>query len=284
MKDSKIQWCDSTVNPTSGCDGCELWTKGLGGPCYAGNFHEVRLAKSLPTLYAPTFDEVRMIPGRMAKAVRCMSLEGRDRDDKPWLNGLRRKYFVGDLGDIFSAAVTFQFLKEEVIDVATSPHGRRHDLLLLTKQPNRAAKFAAWLTEQGVAWPDNVWLGTSVTGRASLPRIAHLRSVPAPVLFLSVEPLVNDPGLDAGWVRGIRWIIVGGESDQGANPARPFDLKWARDVIALGRSQNAAVFVKQLGSRPVDAGAPLKLKDGHGGEWDEWPQDVRVRQMPFGCG
>ena len=54
-----IGWCDSTVNGSTGCDGCELW-----GPkvrrCYAGNLHEKRLAKSLPLLYAPNFQEVRL--------------------------------------------------------------------------------------------------------------------------------------------------------------------------------------------------------------------------------
>lgn len=284
MKDTKIQWCDGTVNPTSGCDGCELWTPGVGGPCYAGNLHETRLAKALPTLYAPDFNQVRTIPGRMEKALRCMSLAGRDRPEKPWLNGLRRKYFVGDLGDIFSAAVPFEFLRDEIINRAV---GSPHDLLLLTKQPGRAAKFAAWLTEQDIAWPDNVWIGTSITGKASTPRIAHLKRVPAKYRFLSVEPLVSDPELTPELIRGLQWIIIGGESDQGDTPGRPFDLKWARDAIALGRVERVAVFVKQLGSAPFDSESAtpgaIGLRDGHGGDWSEWDESFRVRQMPFGC-
>lgn len=279
-KGTGIQWTDDTVNPTSGCDGCELWIPGQGGPCYAGNFHETRLSKSLPTLYDPVFTNVRTIPGRVLKAARCMDLSGKPRAEKPWLSGLRRKIFVGDLGDIFSAAVPFEFLKDEIIDVARGDFGARHDFQLLTKQPQKVVKFAGWLAEQGIAWPDNVWVGVSITSRASLPRIVHLQQVPARHRYLSVEPLVGDPQLTAQIIKGIDWIIVGGESDQGERAARAFDPQWARDIIALGKATDTAVFVKQMGSRPVG----LTLKDHHGGEWGEWSEDLRVRQMPFGAG
>lgn len=269
-KGTGIQWTDDSVNPTSGCDGCELWIPGQGGPCYAGNLHETRLAKSLPTLYDPIFTNVRLIPGRMVKALRCMDLTGRFRPAKPWLGTTPRKIFVGDLGDIFSKAVTFDFLKAEIFDLAKTS---KHHILLLTKQPQRAAQFAGWL---GEPWPDNVWIGTSITGIASLPRIKHLNQIPAKHRYLSIEPLVNDPKLTPEIIDGIDWMIVGGESDQGSRPARPFDPQWARDVIALGKQTGAAVFVKQMGSRPIG----MTLTDTHGGEWDEWPDDLKVRQMP----
>jgi len=281
MKDTNIQWADDTVNPTSGCDGCELWVPGAGGPCYAGNFHETRLAKALPLLYAPNFNDVRLIPGRVAKAVRCMDLAGRDRADKPWLNGRRRSIFVGDLGDIFSAAVPFPYLKEEIIDAAVSPTGQRHDLLLLTKQPGRAAQFATWLGGQGLTWPDNVWLGTSITGRASLPRIRALARVPAQHRYLSLEPLVEDPGLTPETIAGVvDWLIIGGESDQGQLQGRDFKVEWALDLINLARQLGIAPFVKQLGSTPTWKGRPLELADVHGGDWAAWPRCVRVRELP----
>jgi protein gp37 len=278
-KNTGIEWADDTVNPTSGCDGCELWIPGQGGPCYAGNLHQTRLAKSLPLLYDPDFTNVRLIPGRMVKALRCMSLVGKERrgeHPKPWLDGLPRLVFVGDLGDIFSKDVPFEFLKAEIIDLATVPPGNHHIVQMLTKQPQRAAQFATWLAEQGVNWPNNVWIGTSITSRASVPRIRHLRSIPAKHRFLSLEPLVGDPGLSPEMVDGVDWMIIGGESDQGPLKARPFDPQWARDTIALGQRTGAAVFVKQLGSSPVG----LSLIDHHGGDWDEWPVDLRVRQMP----
>lgn len=281
-KGTGIQWADSTVNPTSGCDGCELWTPNVGGPCYAGNFHQNRLAKSLPLLYDPNFSNVRMISGRVQKIARCMDLTGKttpDRLNKPWLAGKRCKIFVGDLGDIFSKAVTFDFLKEEIFDVATSPNGLRHDLLLLTKQPQRAVQFAAWLRCRGMEWPDNVWLGTSITNQASMPRITHLLQVPAKIRYLSIEPLCSAIVLPD--LTGINWMIVGGESDQGEHEARAFDMAWARNVITLGKAKNIAVFVKQLGSHVIENNKRVTLHDTHGGEPHEWPDDLRIRQMPF---
>ncbi len=283
MKSTGIQWADDTVNPTSGCDGCELWVPGRGGPCYAGNFHETRLSKTLPLLYDPDFSKVRVIPGRVAKSLRCMDLTGKPRSEKPWLNGYRRKVFIGDLGDIFSSDIPFEYLKSEIFDNAVTKDGSRHDMLLLTKQPNRAVKFSAWLKTQGMDWPNNIWIGTSITSRASLVRISYLSKIPATYKYLSVEPLISDPGLTAADISMVNWVIVGGESDQNNHPARPFDLAWPRKIIKIASETRTAVFVKQLGSYPVENGLRIELDDHHGGDWNEWPTDLRIRQMPFGC-
>src|SRR4051812_42951992 len=113
---TEIQWCDSTVNPAMGCDGCELWVQGAGGrrTCYAGILHERRGGKNIG--FAPKFEIVTEFPGRMAKAARWPDLTGRVRDDKPWLDGLPRLIFVSDMGDALSAAIGFDYLKREIID------------------------------------------------------------------------------------------------------------------------------------------------------------------------
>lgn len=87
---------------------------------------------------------------------------------------------------------------------------------------------------------------------------------------------------DIDW---LNWIIVGGESGPGA---RPFQLEWARDTIRQCKAADVAVFVKQLGSRPVSDRGNEDLgrwrtqarKDSKGGNWDLWPADLRVRQFP----
>lgn len=87
---------------------------------------------------------------------------------------------------------------------------------------------------------------------------------------------------------GIDWVIVGGESGPGA---RPFDLGWAREIIAACRAHGVAPFVKQLGSRPIVSyeidGHPCSasafgIRDRKGGDWDEWGAypDLRVREFP----
>jgi hypothetical protein len=97
-KETFIQWCDSTVNASTGCDGCELKQPGKDGSCYSVPIHENRLAKSLPLLYDPDFHNVRIIPGRIPQAAKWSDLTGTVRPDKPWLDGLPRVIFVGDLG------------------------------------------------------------------------------------------------------------------------------------------------------------------------------------------
>jgi protein gp37 len=276
-KETGIQWCDDTVNPTTGCDGCELWTPGRGGPCYAGNLHETRLSRTLPALYAPTFDEVRLVPGRMARAVHCPDLTGTSRPSKPWLDGMPRTIFLGDLGDVLSEAVPFEYLETEVVQVANSKKGRQCILMLLTKQAPRLAAFARWLTDREIPWPDNLWVGVSITTQATTSRIKHLCEVPATVRYLSMEPLREfvdiRPFLDR-----LNLVIVGGESDQGEYRANPFDIDWARRIIANCRDAGVPCFIKQLGSNVL--GLRGQPRDHHGGNWSEWPEDLRVRQMP----
>jgi protein gp37 len=130
----------------------------------------------------------------------------------------------------------------------------------------------------------NVWLGVSVEDRKNKNRIDILRETPVALRFLSVEPLLEDIGeLD---LRGIDWVIVGGESGPGA---RPFDVQWARNIIAQCKAAGVACFVKQLGAKPFlsrEADGVFcpdyeyRLRNRKGGDWDEWAEDLRVRQFP----
>jgi hypothetical protein len=80
-------------------------------------------------------------------------------------------------------------------------------------------------------------------------------------------------------------VIVGGESGPGA---RPFDVAWARAIIAQCKAAGVACFVKQLGAKPYDSESPipaenvsrLKLRDRKGGDWAEFTEDLRVREFP----
>lgn len=290
-KTTAIQWCDATINPVMGCAGCELWSAER-RTCYAGQLHRLR---SRHKGFAPNFLTPKLFPGRTAQAAGWGDLTGTDRPDKPWLDGLPRLIFVSDMGDALSekdaidgedgpvpgGAVPLEYLKAEVIDAAGSDRGRRHQWLWLTKRPRRMAAFGQWLAERhGVEWPPNVWAGTSVTGRATLGRVAHLDRVgdDRTTRFLSVEPLWEQVSL-AGRLDGIRWVIVGGESRQGS-PAREFRCDWARRLRDECRNAGVAFFVKQLGSNVTSNGTLLRLTDGHGGDWSEWPADLRLRQMP----
>jgi len=273
---TKIQWCDSTVNPTMGCDGCEIWGAQR-KTCYAGTLH-ARFGGAT-TGYAPKFEEVTLFPGRMEQSAGWSSLAGTERADKPWLDRLPRLVFVSDMSDSMSAAVPFEYLRDEIILNVRSERGGRHHWLWLTKRPDRMAKLSRWLSVQGIEWPDNLWAGTSVTSQVTTGRTRHLLEVGGErtIRFLSVEPQVEAVDLRR-WLPEIDWLIQGGESGRSA---RPFDLAWAISLTEDCDRLGVPYFLKQLGSNVVGPGGRLAFDDGHAGDWTEWPADLRVRQMPL---
>ena len=127
------------------------------------------------------------------------------------------------------------------------------------------------------SWFENVWLGVSVENRAALGRIDVLRTKSAGLRFLSIEPLLEDLGKLN--LLGIDWVILGGESGA-LSQARRFDIEWARAIVAQCKSAGVPCFVKQLGTRPQQEGAYVKLADHKGGNSEEWPADLRVREFP----
>lgn len=136
---------------------------------------------------------------------------------------------------------------------------------------------------------DNVNIGVSVMEQkdadAMLPHIRVIAAMGWKVHCWH-EPAIGPIRWD-GW-EFLSWLVMGGESGGDAG----FDLQWARDAIAWGRASGVPVKIKQLGSRPYAMvqlegyAAPyrveLKMSDRRGSNWDEWPADLRVRQMPEG--
>ncbi|MDQ6809674.1 MAG: phage Gp37/Gp68 family protein [Verrucomicrobiota bacterium] len=248
--------------------------------CYAGILHTRhgenanKPDKHVNPGYARIFEELKLFPGRMAIAVNYSDLSGTERIDAPWKNGLRRLIFVSDMSDALSRAVSLEYLRDEVIAQVTSEKGRRHIWLWLTKRPARMARFAQWLESDGIVWPENLMAMTSVTGATTMGRVSQLPGVPASLRGLSVEPLTSAVQIP---LAGIDWVIVGGQSGP---RAQPFDLAWARDIMQQCRERNVPLFVKQFGSAPFLNGEPIHLQDGHGGDWQEWPEDLRCREFP----
>lgn len=342
MRNSKIQWCDDTVNIVMGCDGCELWptfskitgdiasrvVRFTGLPeervridvrnvaeqyrdhetleiirntmrdiaatygsrlsavdvqeivsqvstqrkCYAGVMTARFAGRN--NGYPSRFELPTQYPGRSEKAASARDLAGTGRPDKPWLNGLPRTIFVSDMGDALSASVPFEYLQRELVDVALSENGRQHRWLWLTKRPQRMAEFSRWLLCRDIEWPENVMAMTSVTSQRTVNRVEALRQVDCRMRGLSVEPLWTPVTLP---LDGIDWVIVGGESGRGAEP---FHLEWITDIRAQCERAGVALFVKQLGAQPIRDGVPLDLCDSHGGDWDEWSEELRIREMP----
>ena len=115
---------------------------------------------------------------------------------------------------------------------------------------------------------------TSVLNQDMAVHVKHLKRIPAEVRGLSVEPLWEEVEVD---LDGVDWIIVGGETGP---HAKPFQLSWARALRDRCESEGKAFFMKQLGKSPHEGELALKLSDKHGGHWNEWPDDLHVRQVP----
>ncbi len=271
-QNTAIQWCDSTENPTMGCAGCELWNEER-QTCYAGVLH--RRFGGVSSGYAPEFEQVTLFPGRMQRASKWSDLSGLERTNKPWLNGMPRLIFVSDMGDALSQSVAFEYLRDEVIANVTSDLGRRHRWLWLTKRPQRMAAFSRWLDGR---WPSNLWVATSVTTQKSTSRIKHLLNVgdEKTVRFLSVEPQWEVISLNR-WLPSINWVVQGGESGPSANE---FHVEWAEALISQCKDHKVPYFLKQLGSKVCQKGGQTHFEHSHGGDWDEWPRWLRVRQFP----
>lgn len=228
-------------------------------------------------------------------------------DDKVLDSVRRRKkpttYFWCDMTDLFGEWVPRDWIIRCFAVMAETPH---HTHQVLTK---RAKRMREVLTEigglgkgpdgkahtrghlhWGVAgerpWPlPNVILMVSAENQATADeRIPELLATPAAVRGVSAEPLLGPLDL-APWFGkpepALGWLIVGGESGPGA---RPFDLAWARELVQQCRGAAVPCFVKQLGRRPVGDWSdsepwPARLSS-KGGDMSEWPEDLRVRQMP----
>jgi protein gp37 len=235
---SQIEWTDATWNPVRGCTkispGCKH--------CYAETFAErFRGVSGHP--YERGFDP-RLIPEKLGEPLRWK---------KP------RLIFVNSMSDLFHEAVPDSYIGQVVRVMAEADW---HNYQVLTK---RSARLAALLAGSLRLYTSlkHIWWGVSVEDRKyGLPRVADLRSAPAVVRFLSVEPLLEDLGdLD---LEGVHGVIVGGESGPGA---RPMQVEWVTSILRQCHEQHVPFFFKQWGGfRKKQAGRLL-----NGRFYDEMP-------------
>jgi protein gp37 len=166
------------------------------------------------------------------------------------------------MSDLFHKDVPASFV-DQVFDVMWRANW--HSFQVLTK---RSGRMNDYLWQRFSELPDfgklpgHVWFGVSVEDAKVKRRIDVLRTIPASVRFLSVEPLIGPLG--ALNLFGIHWVIVGGESGPGARPMHP---DWVREIRDQCIAQNVPFFFKQWGGiRPKSNGREL---DGR--EWNEMP-------------
>ena len=172
--------------------------------------------------------------------------------------------FVNSMSDLFHDGIPDEYICE-VAGIMMKANW--HTYQVLTKRSERMASLLQTKL-QFATQSAHIWWGVSVENRADgLPRINHLRSAPAGIRFLSVEPLLEDLGdID---LSGIDWVIAGGESGR---RARPMKEEWLRRLRDTCHDQGIAFFFKQWGGFQ-------KAKNGRtldGRTYDEFPARKEV--------
>jgi len=239
---TSIEWTEQTWNPTIGCTkispGC--------AHCYA----EV-MARRLKAMKVSGYENgfnLTLLPHRLEEPLNRT---------KPTV------YFVNSMSDMFHKDIPDDYIQQVFDVIRRAP---QHTFQVLTKRAERMAEFFKHYQP-----PRNAWLGVTVEDKKhGLPRLNWLRRVPAVVRFISVEPLLEDLGRMN--LKGVHWVIVGGESGPKARPMRE---EWALNVKHQCEAQNVAFFFKQWGGWGADGKKRSKKHNGRlleGRTWDAVPE------------
>lgn len=277
---TNIQWTDETDNIivvkgggwwcrkcSEGCDNCHAC--GLNQLDYFGGNH-LDYSGGAPEL------ELKM-----------EMIKGWARQRKP------RRHFVASMTDVFGEWVPQEWIFTMLDGMAAAP---AQTFQVLTKRAQiMARQVEYWLASRCLTRvPDNIWLGFSAENQfwfnVRAAQAIKLRNV-CRVLWCSAEPLLGPivPNLCTSERYGGRcdnhpngcpqldWIVFGGESGTKARDCSIGDLSLG---IYLAARRGIRTFVKQVGARPIELGLRLKLKHKKGGDMEEWPSDLRVREFP----
>jgi protein gp37 len=235
MAQSKIEWTQATWNPVTGCNkispGCKH--------CYAE-----RMAKRLQAMGQSNY--VNGFELTLHEHMLERPLEWK----QPKL------IFVNSMSDLFHEDVPLTFI-QRVFD--TMREANWHCFQILTKRSERLIQLSP-----EIAWPSNVWMGVSVETHNYTYRIEQLRQTEAHIKVLSLEPLLGSLGnLN---LRGIDWVIAGGESGPGARHMRE---EWVTEIRDQCLATNTPFFFKQWGGKnKKKAGRELQ-----GRTWNQLPSN-----------
>jgi protein gp37 len=228
---SSIEWTESTWNPITGCTKISPGCKN----CYAE-----RMAKRLKAMGQPNY----------ANGFKLTLQEHAVELPLSWRKP--QTIFVNSMSDLFHKDVPTEFI-QKMFDVMRRAHW--HQFQILTKRSERLLEIDSQLQ-----WAPNIWMGVSVENRDYKFRIDDLRKTHAHIKFLSLEPLLGP--LTPMNLRGIDWVIVGGESGPKSRAMKP---EWVMDIRNDCLKKGVPFFFKQWGG-------VQKKKNGRLLEGKKWSQ------------
>ena len=238
MAQSSIEWTEMTWNPTTGCSkiaaGCKF--------CYA----EV-MSRRLKAMGVDKYENNFKLTIH------------EDELNTPYTWKKPKVVFVNSMSDLFHKDVPIGFIQKVFKVMKDNP---QHVFQVLTK---RADLLRYYDSEGYLDWTHNIWMGVSIENAKVMERLDLLKKTKARVKFLSCEPLIGP--LNMMKLKGIDWVIVGGES--GRKP-RPMKEEWVTDIKNQCQKADVAFFFKQWGgTNKKKAGRVLE-----GQTWDEMPEIV----------
>ncbi|MFD0798462.1 DUF5131 family protein [Maribacter chungangensis] len=211
---SKIEWTEVTWNPVTGCSkvsaGCKF--------CYA----EV-MAKRLKAMGVEQYNDgfkLRLAPHQL---------------NAPFKWKKKKLVFVNSMSDLFHEDVPLEYIQR----VFKTMNSTKHIYQVLTKRSERLLELSPFLT-----WTPNIWMGVSVENQNFTYRVTDLLGTNAQVKFLSIEPLIGK--INFIKLKGIDWVIVGGESGP---KARPLKKEWIQTLKNKCEIREIPFFFKQWGKK-----------------------------------
>jgi protein gp37 len=226
-ENSKIEWCDHTFNPwtgcakvSPGCDNCyaEGWSKRAGDKVGKWGAGAARVRTSAANWKLP------LKWNKQAEA------EGR-----------RYRVFCASLADVFDNMVDPQWRMDLYAMIRATPN---LDWLLLTKRVGNVNGWGLPVAGDGYSVLPNLWIGATIVNREEMLRDApKLKGVPARIRFWSVEPMLGDLGQVPADLLP-EWVICGGESGP---HARPTQGAWATSLRDQCKAAGVPFLFKQWG-------------------------------------
>lgn len=238
MNKTKIDWCDSTWNPVTGClHGCEYcYARGI-AERFGGNITGTETVKRITIedgrvvwdLLNPihkTDGKISPYPCGFVPTLHRYRLND-------YIGKKGRNIFVCSMADLFGKWVPDDWIEEVFAACEKAP---QHNYLFLTKNVKRYVEY-------GVPIFENMWYGTSITREEDM----HLfNSLPARCnTFVSIEPILENLEVEKYNVmfRQVDWFIIGAETGNRKSKVVP-ERKWIEDIVNECKKGNKPVFMK----------------------------------------
>lgn len=241
MNKTKIEWCDSTWNPVTGClHGCEYcYARGIAnrfGTLYKGFQPEDEGLTFLPDeperfceLDEPVRDESGKIEPYPANFYPTLHRYRLDEYEKK----AGRTIFVCSMADLFGAWVPDEWIEEVFAACEKAP---QHRYLFLTKNPKRYGELAK---AGKLPQRDNMWYGSTLDSMKARRYPGRFRDN----TFVSIEPLTEYMDVGLGSFGGDRWVVIGAETGNRKGKVIP-KKEWVDKICEAADLTKMAVFMK----------------------------------------